>query len=177
MRTEFKVPDIWDYLVWSDHRMLNILESISEKDYEYEFSGLAGSIKSKSSHIVSIYDFFISIFKGEPLASFPDRSGLTKKELLELWRDDLRKLKVFANSAHDFYPLPLANNQRVAARHIILDACLHTVHHRGQLLTMLRMLGKGKDDIHPRDTNMDYLTYLFALKPNEILPAPMDNEK
>lgn len=176
MKMDLKVPDFWDYLIWSDNRMLNILESISEKEYNHEFLGLVGSIKSKASHIVSIYDFFISIFEGTPLESFPDRSQLTKTELIKLWREDIAALKVFANSGNDYYALPLANNQQVAASHIILDAGLHSVHHRGQLLTMLRMLGKGKDVIHPRDTNMDYLTYLFEQKTNEIRPAPSDKD-
>ncbi len=171
MNSTLEIVDLWAYLEWSDHKIISILKDISPKEYNHKFNDLAGSIRSKASHIVSIYDFFIAILENAPIPNFPDRSNLSKEELLEIWKNDLIRIKDFIGTKSGNYPLPLANNQQVDVAHIYIDAALHTVHHRAQILTMLRLLGKNKDELHPRDTNMDYLKYLFTEKPDEIVPA------
>lgn len=66
--------------------------------------------------------------------------------------------------------MSLANGQRIDVVHIYNDALLHTIHHRAQILTALRLLGKDKKAVHPRDTNTDYLLYLFSAQRNLIHP-------
>ncbi|SNS72397.1 Uncharacterized damage-inducible protein DinB (forms a four-helix bundle) [Ekhidna lutea] len=167
----FGINDIWSYMKWSDLKIINILENISDEDYNKEFNALSGNIRSKASHIISIYEYFIALLRKEQIDGFPDKSGLSRTELISLWKKDLQELERLMTKEQGLIALPLAGNQRVQAKHIYLDASLHTIHHKGQILTMLRMMGKSKEDLHPRDTNMDYLWYLFSAKKEEIRPA------
>ncbi|MEQ8878425.1 MAG: DinB family protein [Cyclobacteriaceae bacterium] len=167
----FTSGDIWSYMVWSDHRLIRILENISDEDYDREFNELSGNVRSKAAHIVSIYEFFLNTLEGKGPAQFPDKSDLSRLELVSLWKSYLLEMQDYITSSHGLVALPLAENQRVDVNHVFLDAAIHTIHHRGQILTMLRLMGKSKSDIHPGDTNMDYLMYLFAEKNEEIHPT------
>ena len=134
---------------------------------------MSGNIHSKVAHIVSVYVFFLAVLAGEPFDSFPDRSSLSKDELLERWREILETWpKKVAEIDSGLFGLPPASGQRVEVEHIYLDALIHSVHHRGQILTFIRLLGKDKDDVHPRDTNLDYLMYLFQERA-ELIHAPV----
>lgn len=160
-----------DYVAWGDDRLIQLLGALWDEDYDRDFGELTGSIRRKAAHIVSVYDFFLAILDGDPFDSFPDRSQLSRKELLERWRrvvDDW-SARVEATES-GLYGLPLAGARRVDVQHIYFDALTRTVHHRGQILTMLRLLGKGADEVHPRDTNLDYLMFLFQEKPGEVHP-------
>ena len=81
--------------------------------------------------------------------------------------------KLVKDQSEGLYALPPAGNQRVDVSDIYFDAMIHTIHHRGQLLTFIRLLGKSKEDVSPSETNTDYLTYLF-LKHGEHIYPPSD---
>jgi len=161
-----------DYLVWGDHRLINILDRLTDNDYNKEFNKLSGNISNRSAHIVSIYEFFLKILEGKPYDNFPDLNGLTKNELLSKWKNSLEIWQSNVNKTKDgLYGLPLAGGKQVDVKHIYVDAMMHTVHHRAQILTFIRLLGKTKDDLHPKDTNLDYLMYLFSKHPEMINEA------
>lgn len=161
-----------EYLGWSDRRLLAVLKKLSDEEFQREFAPLAGSIHHKTAHIVSIYVFFQSILEGNPLEQFPDLSHLNRLELIDRWEGIIEQWPNLWGSNQDkLLPLPLAGNQRVEAREVFVDALLHTVHHRGQILTMVRLLGKDKEAVHPRDTNLDYLMFLLKQHPEAIYPA------
>jgi len=151
-----------EYLMWGDRRIVAILEKLSEEDFNKPFNELSGNIHSKTAHILSIYEFFIAVLEGRSYNSFPDFGDLSKEDLISKWKEIIgvwpRKVEEIQNG---LYALPLANNQRVEVRHIYFDALTHAIHHRGQLLTFIRLLGKDKEEVHPSDTNVDYLMYLF----------------
>jgi uncharacterized damage-inducible protein DinB len=161
-----------EYLIWGDAKIIKILEQLDDDEFNRNFGELTGNIHSKTAHIVSVYDFFIKILEGKPYNNFPDLTGLSKVEILEKWRNVVRSWPEYVNNIKQgLYGLPLANGQRVDVEHIFLDAIIHTVHHRAQILTFIRLLGKSKDEIHPRDTNLDYLMFLFSEHQDFIHPA------
>ncbi len=161
-----------DYLVWGDRRAINLLEKLTEEEFDRSFNELSGNVRSKTVHILSIYDYFISLVEGTPYQSFPDLNHLTKEELIAKWNEIIITWpKLVRRSPNELIALPLAGNQRVKAEHIFLDAMVHSIHHRGQLLTFIRLLGKDKDEVPPKDTNLDYLNYLFTERKEFIHPA------
>jgi hypothetical protein len=87
------------------------------------------------------------------------------KKSLEIWQSNVIKTK------DGLYGLPLAGGRQVDVKHIYIDAMMDTVHHRVQILTFIRLLGKTKDYLHPKDTNLDYLMYLFGAHPEMIHEA------
>lgn len=162
-----------EHLAWSDRRLLAILRDLAEAEFDRSFTEASGNLRSKTAHIVSVYEFFIGILEGDPHDRFPDLSDQPKESLLatwdrvtEVWPDYVR-----STPGDALFGLPLAEGRRVEARHIFLDALLHTTHHRGQLLTFIRLLGKTTDEIPPSATNLDYLLFLFQLHPELVHPA------
>ena len=173
---DIDIQFLTEYLLWSDRKVVSLLKKLKEEEFNRSFGELTGSIHSKTAHILSIYEFFIKIIEGTPHDKFPDLSHLNQKELIAKWETILEQWPglVKGTEKSDLLGLPLAGNQRVEAEHIFLDALLHTVHHRGQILTFIRLLGKTKEEVHPRDTNLDYLLYLFA--EHKELIHPPDNK-
>lgn len=168
----FDAQFLTEYLVWGDTKMVSILEKLNEEEFNHDFNELSGNIRSKTAHILSVYEFFIKIIEGNPYQTFPDLGHLTRDELIEKWWDVIDKWPdLVRKNPNGLYALPLAGDQRVDVGHIYFDAMIHTIHHRAQLLTFFRLLEKSKEDIHPRDTNADYLMYLFQEKNEYIYPA------
>lgn len=162
-----------EFLLWGDQKLINLIKNLSEDEFNRSLGELVGSVHSKTAHILSIYEFFNGILMGKPSDTFPDLSYLTKEELITKWESFLiewPKLLAETNE-NQLFALPLAGNQQVEAKHIFTDAAIHTIHHRGQILTFIRLLGKDKADINPRDTNLDYLMFVFAERNEIIHPA------
>ncbi len=80
---------ISDYLVWSDERIAALLDRLTGEEFAHDLGELTGSLHSKTAHIVSIYDSSPSILDGEPCDEFPDRSHLSRAELLKRGREIL----------------------------------------------------------------------------------------
>jgi hypothetical protein len=64
-----------DYLVWSDPRLISLLEGLTEEELGREFNDLSGNVQAKTAHIVSIHDFFISRLDEEPYGRFQSEPG------------------------------------------------------------------------------------------------------
>jgi uncharacterized damage-inducible protein DinB len=162
-----------EFLLWGDQKIINLIKNLSEDEFNHSFGELVGSVHGKTAHILSIYEFFNGILIDKPYDAFPDLSYLTQKELISKWELYLIEWPklVTKTNENQLFALPLAGNQQVEAKHIFTDAAFHTIHHRGQILTFIRLLGKNKEDVNPRDTNMDYLMFVFAERNEIIRPA------
>lgn len=171
--TELDIKFLTEFLLWGDQKMIALLKNLNEEEFNRSFGELAGSIHSKTAHILSIYEFFIKIIEGTPPDGFPDQSHLSREELITKWEAVVVQWPalVAQTGKGDLFALPLAADQRVEAQHIFLDALLHTSHHRGQILTFIRLLGKTKEEVHPRDTNIDYFKYVFTERKELVYPA------
>lgn len=164
---------ISEYQIWGDKKIFHVIKEMSDENYFKEFDGLTGSIHAKLAHIVSIQDFFVKIMEGTPYDAFPDFTHLSKDDILVMAENLSGKWMGLVNSTKsETYPLALANNQRVNVEHIFVDAVMHSVQHRAQIQSFIRLLGYGKEELHPKDANLDYFNYLFTERKSEfILPA------
>ena len=162
-----------EHLMWGDSKLVNLLKGLTEEEFHRPFTGASGNIHTKTAHIISVYEFFIKILEGQPYDRFPDLTDLPKDVLLARWESVIEVWPGFVEATPDaaLYGLPLAGGQRVEAQHIFLDALLHTTHHRAQLLTFIRLLGKTTEEVSPKDTNLDYLMFLYLEHPEQIHPA------
>lgn len=163
------------YLMWGDTKIVAALETLTEEEFNRPFEELSGNIHSKTAHILSIYEFFVAILENRPHSEFPSFDHLTKDQLISKWKEILITWpQKTENIQTGLFALPLANNQRVDVQHIYFDALLHTIYHRGQIITFIRLLGKSKEDLHPRELNTDYLNYVFTEKRHFIHSAKSD---
>ena len=166
-----------EYLIWGDKKVLSILEKLNDEEFNHEFNELSGNIHSKTAHILSIYEFFIKILEGNPDEKFPDLDYMTRSELIAKWKNVVAVWpKLVNDKSLGLYALPLAGNQRVDVSDIYFDAMAHSIHHRAQLLTFVRLLGKTKEEVSPSETNTDYIMYLFTEKREHIYPPSEQSE-
>ena len=169
--TKFDAQFLTEYLIWGDKKVLSILEKLSDEEFNHEFNELSGNIHSKTAHILSIYEFFIKILEGDPYEQFPDLGYMTRPELIAKWKNVIDVWpKIVEDQSEGLYALPVAGNQRVDVSDIYFDAMAHTIHHRAQLLTFIRLLGKTKEEVSPSETNTDYVLYLFQEHNEHIYP-------
>ena len=162
-----------EHLMWGDAKLLNLLKGLTEEEFHQPFTRTSGNIHTKTAHIISAYEFFIKILEGRPYDRFPDLTDQPRDALLGRWESIVEVWPSFVKDTPEdaLFALPLAGGQRVEAQHIFVDALLHTTHHRAQLLTFIRLLGKTTEEVSPRDTNLDYLMFLFLEHSERIRPA------
>lgn len=171
--SEVDVQFLTEFVLWGDEKIIVLLKKLSNEEFNRSFGELVGSVQSKTAHILSIYDFFVAILEGKAHDKFPDLSHLSQEELIAKWEHFLVHWpKLVASIDQErLFALPPAKGQRVEAKHIFLDAVLHSSHHRGQILSFLRLLGKTKGDMHPDETNLDYFRFVFT-KHQELVHPP-----
>ena len=154
-----------------DNLVINALKKITEDEFRKSFGELAGSIASKAGHIVGIYEFFVRTIEGDPLASFPSYEHLPKDDLISKWKELLSSLEfLVTNNKYRLLEIPLAKGKFVNVELVYMDAIFHTLHHRGQILSFIRAQDIGKDVVHPRDVNVDFLNYLFKEQSQLVYP-------
>ncbi|MCE7733520.1 MAG: hypothetical protein GPJ54_01495 [Candidatus Heimdallarchaeota archaeon] len=167
-----------DYMIWGDHAAINAIEKISEDEYRKSFGDLAGSIATKAGHLVGIIEYFVEAINGNPYDSFPSFADLSKDDLIVKWKELLDTWKNIVNTKQGtYFEMPIAEGNIVTIELIFADALFHTIHHRAQILSFLRILGKGKDVIHPRDVNVDFINYLYKKQNQVILKIPTKVEE
>ncbi len=166
-----------DYMIWGDYAAINAIEKISEEEYRKSFGELAGSIATKAGHLVGIIEYFVKAIEGNPYDSFPSFADLSKEDLIRKWKELLDIWKDFViNKKYGYFEMPIAKGSFVNIELVFADALFHTIHHRAQILSFLRILGKGKDEIHPRDVNVDFINYLYKQQSQQILKTPKKEE-
>lgn len=150
--------------MWADSTVQDIIRGLTEEEFTREIGPPFGSVKNLCVHIVVALEYNIESFikkvdvNGEEL--YETLENLSKDELIIKWKDTDKKLLEHAEGTTE----PIRFPNFVSGRDLVLKPedfyiqyILHTTYHRGQLLTMLKMLGKEGE-------TTDYLFYLFHLE-------------
>jgi uncharacterized damage-inducible protein DinB len=149
------------YQLWADDVARGLMGDLTDEEFSREILPPFGSIKSLCAHITIAIEF--NLKKYVEKADFdPDRMGeeiytASKESLLEMWREaDLRLLEFAESRSDENYVFPnflwegqISLNQEDYLSQYIL----HTQHHRAQIMSALRLMGKEAK-------TADYLFYL-----------------
>ena len=153
------------YQIWADDIVRILLKELSDEDFNSDILPPYGSIRNLTIHIIIALEYNI---EKRVLGNDVDPSELynnllkqNKDELIKKWIDVDNKLLEYASSGTNepyTYPNFLGEGEiSVTSNDFFLQYIFHTLHHRGQIMSALRLLGKEAK-------TTDYLFYLSNLE-------------
>ena len=153
-----------DYNIWANDRVRSLLRILTEEDFSHEILPPYGSIRSFVTHIVSAVEFnFVNRVDGGSVAGNDLWESLIQMpigRLLDHWREMDHRLKKFSSTHMDLeavFPNFLGVGEiKVDHDDFLTQFLVHTVHHRAQIMSALRLMGKDA-------VGTDYLFYLSSL--------------
>ena len=158
------LEELYDYGYWANKRLFEVLSQIPTEDFTRQVDGSPASIRNLLVHSMSAEWGWLSKCGGpERAARLEPNNYPTIDSVIETWikvetwvrsflstlnDQDLNRQIAFTNEQGDSRSLSLGS--------IMQHAANHSVHHRGQISLLLRMLGKPVG-------NIDILIY-YSLK-------------
>ncbi len=164
LRMDMDQEKFTEFQIWADDVTRGILEELTDEEFSMDVLPPFGSIRSLATHIVLAIEYNLErrVRKKEvdPQEMGEEIYNLSKEELLARWRvADEGLLKFARNENNEEYIFPnfLGEGEiRVSHGDYTMQYLFHTVHHRAQIMSALRAMGKaGK--------TTDYLFYLSHL--------------
>ena len=112
---------------------LQVINAMPDEDYDFKPSDEVRSFKAQAYHIIYSINYFNRVFKGQtqPMWQPGDENSKSKKELAE-WAS--RQFDIINATI-----LAAESNEQLTAG--IISYLDHNAHHRGQMITYLRMKG------------------------------------
>ena len=152
------------YNIWANDKVRNLLKGLTEEEFSREVLPPYGNIRSLVAHIVLAIEFnFVLRVDGGTIDVGDLWESLWRLpigELLDHWRDMDLRLIGFASTHMDLdavFPNFLGRGEiRVGHDDFYTQYLIHTVHHRAQVMSALRLMGKEA-------IGTDYLFYLSSL--------------
>lgn len=151
------LPELIAYVEWANGVFFHAWERSPARDHE--------ELRQRVGHLVGVQQAFLSILKGEQPKGPPSGPPATFDELKA-------RAKLCHNGLNDFvakadevalakiihvpwFPDPPCN---ISVREALVQAVMHTQHHRGQLMTRLK-------DFGGEPKNVDWIIWLWKEKP------------
>ena len=152
------------YNIWANDKVRNLLKGLTEEEFSRDVLPPYGNIRSLVAHIVLAIEFnFVLRVDGGTIDVGDLWESLWRLpigELLDHWRDMDLRLIGFASTHMDLdavFPNFLGRGEiRVGHDDFYTQYLIHTVHHRAQVMSALRLMGKEA-------IGTDYLFYLSSL--------------
>ena len=153
-----------DYNLWANDRVRKLLSGLTEEEFSRSVLPPYDSIRNLVAHIVLAdeYNLVTRVEGGEIDADdlLESLSRMKMSELLSHWRKMDLRLKWFASNRLDFdavFPNFLGEGEiKVNHDDYLNQYLIHTIHHRAQVMSALRLMGKEA-------VGTDYLFYLSSL--------------
>ncbi|HVZ17514.1 MAG TPA: DinB family protein [Terriglobales bacterium] len=133
------IRDLHAYQAWADSEIFRLIDATPAARTNPE-------VRKLLNHIYTVHRFFILLVQGEP----PTREEMMKELSLDELRPELQNLHVLSEKympklreahLHDKVVVPWFKEFEPSCLEALTQAALHSVNHRGQLLTLLRTLG------------------------------------
>lgn len=152
------------YQIWADDTARRLLADLTDEEFDREVLPPFGSIRNLAVHIVLAMEFNIEarFLKREidPYKLGEELHAMPRDLLLERWREtDEKLLEIVAAETGEEYAFPsFLGEGEMSVDHtdFSLQYLLHTAHHRAQIMSALRSMGKEAE-------TTDYLFYLSHL--------------
>ena len=144
------IHSLYDFNYWANHRILNIVETLSHEQFSKDLSSSHGGIHGTLFHQMGAEEIWLKRWKGVSPAIFSKAEDYpTFENLKQHWDmvehemlgfchmlksdDDIRKVISYKDLKGNEYSQPLFQ----LMQHLVN----HSTYHRGQIVTMLRQLG------------------------------------
>ena len=150
-----------EYQIWADDQARKLLLDLTEEEFSKDVLPPFGSIRNLCAHITLAIEFNLKLQVDKEEFDLEEcREEIytaPKERLLEMWRQaDLRLLEYSESRTDETYVFRnfLGEGQITLDQDDYLSQyLLHTQHHRGQIMSALRVMGKEA-------VTTDYLFYL-----------------
>jgi uncharacterized damage-inducible protein DinB len=153
------------YQLWADDIARGLVNDLTDEEFSREVLPPFGSIRSLCSHITIAIEFNLKLHV-EKTEFDPEELGeeiytASKERLLEMWREADMRLLEFARATTDetyVFRNFLGEGRITLDQYDYLSQyLLHTQHHRAQVMSALRLIGKEAK-------TADYLFYLSDIQ-------------
>jgi uncharacterized damage-inducible protein DinB len=153
-----------EYNIWANDKTRSLLRRLTEEEFNREVLPPYRNIRNLVAHIVLAIEINLVLrVDGEAIDAddlWESLCRLPMGELLDHWREMDQRLRLFASSHMDLdavFPNFLGKGDiRVGHDDFLTQYLIHTVHHRAQVMSALRLMGKEA-------IGTDYLFYLSSL--------------
>lgn len=150
MLTMPQVRELFAYNAWANRKLFSALDALSAEDYKRDLKTSFGGVNGTINHIVWAEELWLRRWQGAPSPAVAQGRDLDSLEAARArWESVEEDRHRFLSGLTD---AALANVIVVKAssggefRHPLREALLHTTdhstYHRGQIITMLRQLGR-----------------------------------
>jgi hypothetical protein len=152
--------NLGDYHLWAGRRIRSMVDKISDDEFTRDIDGK--SVRDLCEHIVAALETcFYTANKDSDKSVFDRIETYSKDELLDRWKLDKRLSEDIKSIPQDRIKVSHITDEpfEIHIMDFYLQYLLHTTHHRGQLVVILRKLGLEV-------VGTDYLMFLaeMALK-------------
>lgn len=150
MITTAQIAELFAYNAWANRKLFSALEALSAEDYTRDLRTSFGGLHGTVAHIVWAEDLWLRRWEGAPapaVAQGKDLASLAAAR--ERWEAVEQRRATFVRGLTDARledVLVVRASSGGEFRHPLRETLLHTVdhssYHRGQLVAMLRQLGR-----------------------------------
>lgn len=139
---------LFDFHYWARDRVLTAVEGLSAEQYAQPVGGSFGSVRDTLNHTYGAEVLWLRRWHGESPVGFPPALPPSAGALAEAWRAQEQQMRAYLDS------LTEDDLQRVIAYRnlagvpgesrlweMLAHVVNHATYHRGQVTTLLRMLG------------------------------------
>lgn len=144
------ILELYEFNDWAMQRLLQATESLSDEEFTRDMGNSFASIRDTLVHIVGAEWVWLTRWRGTSPSAIPNMDAeLTHAQIAAWWReiradralyltglqeDALDGALAYTNFAGKPFSIPL----RHAFRHMVN----HSTYHRGQIMTMIKQLGR-----------------------------------
>jgi uncharacterized damage-inducible protein DinB len=150
MLTMAQVLELFTYNAWANRKLFSALAALSAEDYKRDLKTSFGGVNGTVNHIVWAEELWLRRWQGAPppaIAQGKDLDSLAAAQARwERIEDDRNRFFGGLNDASLASIVVVKASSGGEFRHSLREAVLHTsdhsTYHRGQIITMLRQLGR-----------------------------------
>lgn len=132
------------YLVWADRTIWDIVQKLSDEEFDRSLGEGGGSIKKRYIHLAQdTWEWYHDWIDKEP-NDRPDFDGMNRDALFKFLTDYINRfLKMIDDTVVDKITFE-SEGKRITIRfeEILFHLVNHAAYHRGQIVMALRLLGK-----------------------------------
>jgi uncharacterized damage-inducible protein DinB len=158
------LEELYDYGYWANKRLFEVLSQITLEDFTRQVDGSPASIRNLLVHSMSAEWGWLSKCGGPERSSRLEPNDYpTIESVIETWSKVENWVRAFLPTLKNqdldrqiAFTTERGESRSLSLGSIMHHAANHSVHHRGQISLLLRMLGKAPG-------NIDILIY-YALK-------------
>ncbi|MFW9886789.1 MAG: DinB family protein [Candidatus Thorarchaeota archaeon] len=132
------------YLIWADKTMWDIVQGLSDEEFDRSFGEGGGSIRKRYLHLAQdTWEWYNDWIDKEPNDT-PDFDGMNRDALFKFLTEYINRfLKMIDDTVVDKITFE-SEGKRITIRfeEILFHLVNHAAYHRGQIAIALRLLGK-----------------------------------